>query len=437
MIQTHRKTKGTKMDDHFDLLHKRLKLTSAQRAEVKRKYTGVSKSLYEEFYDGEYDKRTRLIIGSHGKKTESRSPIGDIDLIFKISKADLERYQAYDSNGPSALLARAKAKLEKTYPVTDKRSWCKVVLVEFTTGHDVEVLPCYENYDGTFTIPNSEDGGSWDTFDPRAEIRMIKESNDATGITRRLIKFIKRWNNKHGKTIKSFQIEFLCVSFLNDEYEIDMPWSQVIESFFVWLEFQSADLSDDAQSRVASAKGRAQKAREYELSGNLRDACVEWRKVFGDSFPVYDSKLSIVASLEKRYPSEVEEFIHERYPVRIDSSVALTIQPRIRRNGFRDFQLFMDYFNQGDRYLPKSASLVFKALSNLGGSANYLWKIRNLSEEAKSAGGLRGEIHKSNSQRTREEGTEYEGTHYIECYAIRAGVCVAVARIFVPIGEDQ
>ena len=82
------------MDDHFELLHDRLKLTPKQREDVKRKYQGVSKSLYKEFYDGDYDPKTRLIIGSHGKKTETRHPVGDIDLIFKIPKADLEKYQA-------------------------------------------------------------------------------------------------------------------------------------------------------------------------------------------------------------------------------------------------------------------------------------------------------------------------------------------------------
>ena len=183
------------MDEHFELLHDRLKLTPKQREDVKKKYDGVSKSLYGEFYEGEYNLRTRLIIGSHGKKTETRHPVGDVDLIFKISKADLDRYQAYESNGPSALLQRARTQLKKTYPnTTEIKSWGKVVLVPFGDGqHDVEVLPCYENEDGTFIVPNSEDDGSWDAFDPREEMRNIAESQKLTGLTRRMIKMLKRW----------------------------------------------------------------------------------------------------------------------------------------------------------------------------------------------------------------------------------------------------
>lgn len=425
------------LDLHFELFHDRLKLTSNQREEVKTRVLGVSKSLYEEFYDGNYDKKTRLTIGSHGKKTETRHPIGDIDLIFKISKEDLDRYQAYDSNGPSALLARAKTKLEQTYPVSDKRSWGKVVLVKFTTGHDVEVLPCYENEDGTFTVPNSENGGTWDSFDPRAEMRLIKESNEKTGITRKLIKFAKRWNNNSGKTIKSFQIEFFCVSYLEAEFDPEASWTQIIESFFVWFELQASDLSEDAVSRVATAKSRAQKARDYEISEDHINACIEWRKIFGRVFPMYDPELNAVKALEKRYPSQHEEYIQDKFPVKIDRNITLSIVPKVKRSGWRDFVPFGDYLQRGIDRLPKAASLVFKAQSSLGGTANYRWKIRNLSEEAYRAGDLRGAIVKGHGRQTREEGTRYFGTHYIECYAIKDGVCVAIERLFVPIGETE
>ena len=426
------------MDEHFEQLHEHLKLTSSQRDEVKRKHSGVSKSLYEEFYDGDYDPKTRLIIGSHGKKTESRHPIGDIDLIFKISKADLDRYQAYESNGPSALLQRVREKLQQTYTVTEIKSWGKVVLVEFGDGqHDVEVLPCYEEAEGTFTIPNSENGGYWEPFDPRAEMRMISESQGQTGITRKLIKFVKRWRTKSNAQIKSFQIEYFCVSYLEASYDPDMTWSELVEGFFTWLELQADDLSDDGLSKTVSAKGRAQKARDYELSEKYDDACEEWRKVFGRVFPIYDSNLSAVKALEQRYPVEGERFIHDTFPVKIDSRITIEIVPKVKRKGFRDFQQFSHFFVNGVRHLPKEANLEFVVKSSIGKLANYYWKVRNLSEEAQRADDLRGEITKDKGGHLRKEDTKYNGTHYIECYAIVSGVCVAIARRFVPIQDDS
>lgn len=427
------------MDDHFELLHDRLKLTPSQRGEVKRKYNGVSHSLYEEFYGGDYDPHTRLIIGSHGKKTESRHPIGDIDLIFKIPKADLERYQAYESNGPAALLQRARTKLSETYSTSEPpKAWGKVVLVEFNDDqHDVEVLPCYENEDGTFTVPNSENGGSWDSFDPREEMRLIAESQKSTGLTRRMIKFVKRWKNKNNVPIKSYQIEFFCVGFLDESYSNEKSWSQLIEEFFVWLELQSADFDENALSRVTTAKNRAAKAREFELNDRHADACLEWRKVFGRQFPLFDENLATVRQLEAAYPVENEEFIHDRFPVKIDRAVSLTIVPMLRQNGYRDFDLFSSYFGSGHRFIPHEASLEFKVKSSLGRKANYYWKIRNFHDEARDDENLRGEIVNDKSSLRHTETSKYTGTHYIDCYAVVAGEVVAIMRRFVPIGKDE
>ncbi|MBL8122412.1 hypothetical protein JNM87_06740 [Candidatus Saccharibacteria bacterium] len=426
------------MDEHFELLHEHLKLTPNQRAEVRRKYDGVSRSLYSEFYDSDYNPRTRLIIGSHGKKTETRHPIGDIDLIFKISKADLERYQGYESNGPSALLQRARTKLQETYPnTTEIKSWGKVVLVGFGDGqHKVEVLPCYENDDGTFTVPNSENGGSWDNFDPRKEMNEIAESHAQTGITRQMIKMIKRWRRKNNATIKSYQIEFFCVSFLSTEYETNISWSQLMEEFFTWLELQSEDYDSEALSKVTSAKNRASKARGYELDDNFEDACVEWRKIFGRQFPLYDPDMATIRNLEAEYPVDDEEFIHHRFPVKIDRSISLKIVSRLKREGFRDYDGFKSFFRAGHRFIPFKSDLEFLVKCNLGKRANYYWKIRNFHDDAQEANDLRGEIIKDNNKLRHTEGSKYSGTHYVDCYAVVAGEVVAMARRFVPIGDE-
>lgn len=428
------------LDEHFELLHRRIKLTKKQKEDVSTKVNSVSRSLYAEFYEDDYDDSKKLIVGSHGKKTETRYPVGDIDLIFKISKEDLDRYMAYESNGPSALLTRVKNKLSVTYPNSEIHNWGKVVLVRFGDGqHDVEVIPCYEQEDKTFIVPDSENDGDWPVIDYRKEMRMIAESQSTTQKTRKLIKMIKRWNRKANKPLKSYQIEFFCVGYLDEMYREDLHWSEIIEGFFVWLEQQSDDpeFDDSALTKVARARGRAQKARDYELDEKYGLACQEWRKVFGQPFPVYDPDLSTVSDLERRYSVDGEEFIHDRYSVKIDPAVTLTITPHMKRNGFRDYLPFVTYFTDGVRYLPKQASLVFKLHCNLGRQANYYWKIRNFGDEALRKDVLRGEIIKDTGTHTRNESTAYNGTHYVECYAIVNSICVAVTRCFVPIYEEN
>lgn len=47
---------------------------------------------------------------------------------------------------------------------------------------------------------------------------------------------------------------------------------------------------------------------------------------------------------------------------------------------------------------------------------------------------IRGNIMKSNSDHHYEH-TDFAGPHYVECYLIKNGVCVAKDRIDVPIGK--
>ena len=430
------------MDGHFDEMLKRLRLTPSQWQDAKSKWRGVSESLYQAFYDGEYNDHTRLIFGSYGKRTQIR-PVSDIDLLFKIPKEVLDQYQDHQTNGPAALLQRVRAILRAKYVTTDKvASWGKVVLVEFPEGkHNIELLPAFELGDGKFLIPNSEGGGSWDTFDPRYEMKLVSESNQRTGITRTLIKFIKRWQRYANLSIKSFEIEFFSVAYLETNYDPAMSWSETIEGFFSWLEPQIG-IDHEDRTKTATAVGRVRKAREYELDAKFDDACEEWIKIFGNKFPTYDSNRERIFELEKRYPSPVEEFIEDQFPVRINPEYRLTITPTIKANGFRDFSPFSAVLNLVNKYLPIHASLVFHVRSNIPLKVKYFWKVRNFGEDARNhkdgGEGLRGEITKDiNGLGQKIESTLYTGTHYVECYAIADGVCVSKGRVFVPVREDS
>lgn len=427
------------MNEHFELFEKGIRISSAQRADVAKKFKGVGDSLYHEFYGEGEDKSKRFKIGSHGKKTEVRDENGDLDMIFKISAETLEQYKAHEHNGPAELLRRAKEGLQRTYsnPATEHKSWGKVVLVKFASGYDVEVMPCFEESNGAFTIPNTENGGSWDTYEPRVEIENIKRSNDETGKTRQFIRMAKHWNNGTGKTIKSYLVENLCVAFMDESFA-DQTWSELFEGFFEWLPFQEdAGLADDALGRIATANSRIEKARGYELGDDFSKTCDQWRLVFGDEFPVYDEDLDAVAALEKRFPSDDEEWIEDRYPVKIDPSVNLQIESNVKPKGWRSFVPMRNFLTSiGNNNLLKSSKMEFHARSDFGNTINYRWKVRNLSEEARRDNRLRGKIEQPNKDQSKySDSTAYQGTHYIECYAIKDGVCIAKRRLFVPIGD--
>lgn len=422
------------MDAYFVEMLRRLRLTKNQRADAKTKYDGVAKKLHQAFYETTYDGSTKLLIGSYGKKTNIRPP-GDVDLLFKIPAETYEQYFNHEGNGPSALLQKIREVLGTKYTATEKiAAWGKVVLVEFADNtHNIELLPGYE-VDGVFMIPNSENGGTWESFDARADLAVVSDSHAATGgKTRKLIRIIKRWCKLNKSiSIKGYEIEKYCADFLAQDGTTDKIWSELVSDFFAWL----AVHADKDQSLIETAKNRATKARSFEAVDAIDKACEEWAKIFGSAFPAYSKALDQIYALSQRYPSPDEEYIEDLFPVRLKPEYAVSISSTVTGPGFmpRSIGAFLA------KYLgiPRNMKLDFRATTNVSAPVEYLWKVRNFGDDAKNAEigkGLRGEIESTYGDSKRET-TLYRGTHYVECYVIKDGKCVAKALQFVPISKE-
>ena len=279
------------MDNEYKTFISNITLTTAQSEDAQTKYTGVCKKLYDKYYSGNYDEGCKFLFGSYKTKTNVRplTEDQDVDVLFKIPKETFEKFDAYGSNGQSALLQEVRTALQEKYTTTDKiKAWGKVVLVQFAENHhNVEVLPAYEQEDKTFLIPNSEDGGSWETFDPRAEVKKFEDSNEKTqGLTRDLCKMLKSWaHNTTSMTYKSYKRMDDVISFLDKYYPTgkgDISYAKIVFDFF---DYMSSSCGSDIKTHVDTALERARKACEYEDNDKLIEATDEWRKIFGDVFP--------------------------------------------------------------------------------------------------------------------------------------------------------
>jgi len=100
------------------------------------------------------------------------------------------------------------------------------------------------------------------------------------------------------------------------------------------------------------------------------------------------------------------------------------------RRGFRQQE-----FSSDSSPLPKKCSLVFEATSTVPKPYRVYWQVVNTGEEARRvAGGLRGGFCDGLTERggmVRNEGTEYAGSHSIECFIVRDNVCLARSGEFV------
>jgi hypothetical protein len=283
------------MHKNFTKFADNIRLTADQELDAQTKYEGVCKKLHSAYYNTEWNGSTKLLFGSYRLKTNVRplTPNHDVDVLFKIPKETYERFKNYQSNGPSSLLQEIKDHLKEKYTTTDKiKAWGKVVLVQFTNNtHNVELLPAYEEEDGTFTIPNSENGGSWEKFDPRKQVNLFQKSNNTTnGLTAELSRMIKTWLNKVATCdYKSYNLQSDVMKFLDSNFKSGADfneYSNVIKSFFEYLYI---NCEDNIKSHVKTALERAEKAYNYEREEKPKEASEEWIKIFGNEFPATNS----------------------------------------------------------------------------------------------------------------------------------------------------
>lgn len=93
------------------------------------------------------------------------------------------------------------------------------------------------------------------------------------------------------------------------------------------------------------------------------------------------------------------------------------------------------HFASDGEALPKGCSLQFHAETNLEKPYQVYWQVVNTGFEAERVGQLRGEIAPSKSWGAgglmNRESTSYRGTHWVQCFIEKGGVCVAQSEPYV------
>jgi hypothetical protein len=279
------------MQQQFKQFSDNIRLTDNQEQDAKTKYIGVCQKLHDSYYETKYSGKTKLLFGSYKTKTNVRplSSDQDVDVLFKIPQETFEKFNEYRNNGQSALLQEIKDILKEKYATTDKISaWGKVVLVKFKDGHhNIEVLPAYEKEEGIFLIPNTEDNGYWESFDPRSQLSDFQNSNRiSNGLTAELARMIKTWvKNISTLHYKSFTVINDIIFFLQTEFTNGANYNEyhmVIKNFFDHLK---RICDNNIQSHVDTAYNRAIKAIEYMDNNKPKEASEKWIKIFGNEFP--------------------------------------------------------------------------------------------------------------------------------------------------------
>lgn len=95
---------------------------------------------------------------------------------------------------------------------------------------------------------------------------------------------------------------------------------------------------------------------------------------------------------------------------------------------------FKEGYKSGGRKLPKNWWLRFYVKkTNIPQPFEVKWRVVNTGKEAREAHDLRGKIEPDAGYKTKKERTAYRGTHYMDCFVIKDGVCIAKDKFYVNI----
>ncbi|MBY6268866.1 nucleotide-binding domain-containing protein [Parageobacillus thermoglucosidasius] len=131
---------------------------------------------------------------------------------------------------------------------------------------------------------------------------------------------------------------------------------------------------------------------------------------------------------ETWFYDDTEEYIENYFP--LDLKYKVELDCKVKKNG-----KFVDWLSDMRKKkipLLPNRELYFYASTDAPKPYQVYWKVRNRGEEAKKRNCLRGQIIHTDELIQYEESC-FKGDHYVECYIVKNGICVARGRIDVPI----
>lgn len=403
----------------------------------------ITKKLNKNYYDDNTEHQ--YVVGSIGRGTAIEY-VSDVDMIFDLPLSVYTKYNAYESNGQSSLLQEVKDVIKERYPNTKVEGDGQVVAVKFN-DYTIELVPAFIQDDNNFKYPDTHDGGSWKITKPFPEQEKCLEIDAETkGCFVDVCNILRSWKDKVGFKFGGLLIDTLVHNF----FVANPDWNEtsyedyidLLIDVFYYLKEQNKEqaywyalgsnqkiYNSNGGKFVAKAKKAYKKLVDASDSEELENACKE---LFGKRFKdnIVENKSAIAEnSLIMKYSADYfEEFIEDLFPVEIKYDISIDCE--VKQTGWRPAML--SQMLRDKVWLRPDKQLKFKLnYCNVRAPYEIYWKVRNRGEEAVRRNQIRGNIVKGDE--TKVERTTFNGNHYVECYIVKDGLCVARDSILVPI----
>lgn len=367
----------------------------------------------------------------------------DLDLLVRVNQ--IQGYQPKDY----ATLVHALLKGSPSYKdrIT-KKSRC--TRVDYSGDCHVDVVPCVE-INGFNYIVNRNDGenGVFERTDPVGYTLWLEEQNRiANGNLTKAVKLMK-WLRDHKQTFtcRSVILNVLLGERVNSalllgdqSHYMDLPTTFVnllidLDQYLSQYGDTMPQINDPSCPEVnfnhrwdndqyvwfkEMIRRYKDKAVAAYTSDDRDESIRLWQELFGESFTLPVTQKAALTT------GNTEEFIENKHPhVPSNHTVRISARP-VKKPGFSTYELA----SRGGR-VHRDRKIHFKVVkTSVPAPYSVLWKVKNRGAAAAEAGALRGQIIEGNllGGLGREEPTKYRGNHYVECYIIKDGKCVARDR---------
>lgn len=333
---------------------------------------------------------------------------------------------------------------------------------------DFAIYRSIKQYDGSFKYEHA--GSEWRPRDPRAINKWFynkkKDNGDCLNKVIKLSKMFCKSRSEWimpGGLIQTILVAEQISKYKNEE-RLDKLFYDTMVAIRDRLEYNTKIINPTDRTQSILLKQSHEKTMNtfknrltthlnkldvlFEKDCTLKKAMNAWNEFFNNDF-WEDSVINECSTLmnfnrdtyemyaEISTSSVIynEEIIENLYPVSLRNYISLNCF--VERNGstIGDLKTMLIL----GRKLRVGDKLYFHVKSsNIHGEYDTLLKVKNIGAEAIRNNNLRGDIFDIRSfmfmdNKYHVETCKYRGEHFIECYAIKNGVCIAKDSIRVPI----
>lgn len=391
-----------------------------------------------------------LMIGSYARYTAIR-PLHDLDILFIAGKYDpthldpklimddvhklIDKHFINPTQYPTKISQQTHSITVKFFE-GEKEIFSVDVVPAFTSteknnyGEEIYFVPEILRYgpnkriDAYETLSKSIKAEKewWILTDPRGYITAATELNNKNSDFRKAAKIVKRWKHNCKKNLANFKLKSFHIEQCLYEIFSDHPMIEVADAIFeLFYSLPKIITKPQIKDRADSSKFID------EYIGSLTDAekavIIQARDGFLIKLENIASKSDIndlfTASIRLR-KSDSETYLFDKHiPTYTDSDLSFKIIGKVLANQGKFTESYLDDVGR----IAVSKHIKFDISIDNTSAEDYKWKVKNDDNSPQP----RGEIT-DNKTANDPEFTSYEGRHYVECYAIKNGVCIAKSR---------